>query len=180
MNLLARLAVPALALVVAGCAAPVRSTGDSAPLAASEDGSRRIVMSVQRPQDEKDRDLSRRWLMMRAQWKAAMSASAGKAGIDFVFDDGDTLPSATPGTGVIVKLRDFRFLPDTHRSTLGVFAGNAWVDADVSYVDLQTGQPAGRRSYGSSSNYLQLAFAPMSEEQLQAICDRIVRDVQAR
>ncbi len=173
MTSVAKLALLCAFAVLTGCAASVRSHGDAAPIAVADEGAARIVLSVQgSPVDTQ----SRYWLMFRDQWRNAMTESAARAGVKFSFDEGEVLPT-TSGTGVVVKVKQFRYVSDARRHVLGPLAGNAWVDAEIAYLDLQNGKAAGKRNYRTASNYLQVAFAPMSDEQIRALCDRIVRDV---
>jgi hypothetical protein len=55
--------------------------------------------------------------------------------------------------------------------------GNAFMDADVRFLDLKTGKALGTKNYNTSSTAWQGVFSAMTEKQIQAICAEIVKDV---
>jgi hypothetical protein len=163
------------AALLAGCAATVQQGDSRAPkLQVPTESSKKLVMVV------KGSDISSRsadWELLRAEWRTGMSAAASDAGLGFSYLE--TLPQfpSEPGTAVVVTVNDYRYISPGARYGFGVLTGNAFVQSDVEFIDMQTGQSEGSRKYETSSSAWEGVFSAMTEKQIQAICTRIVMDV---
>ena len=58
--------------------------------------------------------------------------------------------------------------------------GNSFVNAQVSFRDLDTGEVWGDRNYDASSSTWQGVFSPMTDKQVHAICKEIVTTISGR
>lgn len=54
------------------------------------------------------------------------------------------------------------------------------MDADVSFVDAKSGKVLGSRKYNTSSTAWQGVFSAMTDKQVRAICDQILKEISAR
>jgi hypothetical protein len=178
MTVLKRLFLLGMVASLMGCAATVQRGANEAKLVVPELSSKRVVMEiVGKPEWAADT----KWGYMRDEWQNSMSWAANNAKIAYSYRAPDAaLAVAEPATLVRIKVNDFRFVSTAARWGLGIFSGNAFVDADVSFVDLQTGRELGTRKYSSSSSALQGVFAPMTERQLEVINTEIIKEVTQR
>ena len=173
-------ALLAATVLITGCAATVQqSANNDSKLVLPAAGSKKIVMLVQ------GSDVAARssdWELLRTEWRRAMLSAASAAGLDFTYQEYAIRPGTGtgPGTAVVVKVNDYRYISPGARFGLGIFTGTAFIDADVQFVDLQTGRAAGSRKYATSSSAMQGVFSAMTDKQIQAICTQIVKDVTQR
>jgi hypothetical protein len=167
----------ALAVLMSGCAATVQRDGPAAPLQVPSTSTQRVVLSVVGSDEMR---ASKGWDDLVQEWKNSMEWAASNAKIAYSFHDGGDKPAVQPATWVKVNVKDFRFVSTAKRWMIGVFSGNAFIDSDVSFVDLQEGRDLGVRNYASTSRFIQGVFAAMSERQLEAISTEIVKDVTGR
>jgi hypothetical protein len=84
------------------------------------------------------------------------------------------------GTVVAVKVNDYRYVSAVARYAVGVLTGNAFIDADVAFLDLKTRRPIGNRNYSTSSSAWQGIFSAMTPKQLEGISTEIVKEVSRR
>lgn len=177
-KILAAGALAAILALLGGCAATVvKASPEAAPIAVTAESARLIALFVTgAPKATGAGD----WIGFRNQWTEAMKAEAQAAGRQFTFVEGDTRPGGEPGTLVTVYVNDYRWVSAGARFAVGVFTGNAFVDAKVTFTDLPTGEPLGERAYNTTSSAGQGIFAPMTERQVAAICKEIVAEITPR
>lgn len=161
--------------LLAGCAATVRHpAGNDSAAAIPADAARNIVMNITgSPTATGAGD----WPAFKEAWREAMAAAAGARGAGFTLQEGAVQPTGAPGTLVVVDVHDYRYLSATTRFFLGVLTGNAYVDATVKLVNLQTGTTLSERPYNTSSTAWQGAFSAMTARQLRAIADEVVAEI---
>lgn len=137
-----------------------------------------VVLVVQGSKTATD---SKDWNDFKAEWRKAITASAATAGIKAQMQD-EPAPaaSADPATLVVLNINDYRFVTQGARFAVGIMTGNAFVDAEASFFELPARTAVGTRQYKTSSSAGQGVFSPMTEKQLAAICDEIVREVTGR
>jgi hypothetical protein len=178
MNAVKRLLLLGMVVSLVGCAATVQRGANEAKLVVPEASSKKVVMEITgKPEWAADA----KWGYMRDEWQNSMSWAANNAKIGYAYRAADAAPAAAePATLVRIKVNDYRFVSTAARWGLGIFSGNAFVDADVSFVDVQTGRELGTRKYNTASSALQGVFAPMTERQLEAINTEIVKEVTQR
>ena len=178
MNHAKRALLGAVVVALAGCAANVVRTGDSAakvPIPAQSKA--RLVMNVGgAPQATASRD----WEAYRAEWRTAFKAEADAAGIAFVWQDGPPKPLAQAGTLLAVHVDDYRYLSPGARHGLGVMTGNAYVNAKLRYLSLADGRPFGEETVNTSSSAWQGIFSAMTEKQIQAIAKDALQELRQK
>ncbi|WGF90012.1 hypothetical protein [Marinivivus vitaminiproducens] len=168
----------AVAMALAGCAANLEQ-GDAGapPLRVEPTASRNIVLNVTgSPVATGSED----WQDFKGEWTAAMEAAATARGARFGTQDGEPRATGQAGTLVVVDVEDYRYMSTGARFGLGAMAGNAYVDADVRFLDLASGTPLGRRSYTTSSSAWEGVFSAMTSKQVGAIADAIVAEIDPR
>jgi hypothetical protein len=164
-----------LAALLAGCAATVQSPQESrAAIEVPAAAAKKIVLIVQGSDTAAN---SSDWEPLRGEWRTAMAAAAAEAGIAFEWRDSLSNLPRGPGTAVVVKVQDYRYLSTGARYGLGAFAGNAFIDADVSYRELPSNRALGSRKVSTSSTAWQGIFSAMTSKQVAAICQEIVNEV---
>lgn len=165
----------ALALLLAGCAATVRQPDEPQPgieIPAAATG--RIVVVVK----GSDKAIaSDDWEALRDAWRAALRTAADEAGVAFDWRDSEASVPRGDGTVAVIRVNDYRYVSTGARYGLGVFTGNAFVDAEVTYRDARTGRPIGRRSFSTSSSAWEGIFSAMTTKQLEALGKEIVAPV---
>jgi len=166
-----------LSVALTGCAANVQRGADSGKLALSAAATKRMAMDVQGSTTAKT---SKDWDQFRAVWQIEMSEAAKLQGLTLVPLETALAPNAEPSTLVTVQVNDYRYVTRAARVAVGIMTGNAFIDSDVSFSELPSGTPVGKRKYATSSSAMQGVFAPMTERQLQGISEEIVREVSQR
>lgn len=174
-----RLGLLVAAVALAGCAANVvkAPASGSAAVVVPPESRKAIALHITgAPAVLQSSD----WAAFRDAWRQAMAAEASAAGIPLTTQDGQVHPTGQPGTLIAVHVNDYRYVSAGARFGLGVFTGNAYVNADVRFLDLKTGQPFGQESVNTSSSAWQGVFSAMTDKQLQAIAKDLVGDVKPR
>ena len=175
MNTPTRISSIVLAALLAGCAATVQApTADQPRIDVPAAAAKKIVLVVK---GSDKAAASGDWEPLRAEWRSAMSAAAADAAIAFEWRDSEARLPRGAGTAVVVKVNDYRYLSTGARFGLGAFAGNAFMDADVVFRDLQSGRAFGNRKYNTSSTAWQGVFSAMTSKQVEAISKEIVSEV---
>lgn len=124
---------------------------------------------------------SKDWSAFKAEWQKAMTASAATVGATVRYQDTAAVEGVSePTTLVVVHVNDYRYITQSARFAVGIMTGNAFVDADVSALELPGKTSAGARQYKTTSSAGQGIFSPMTEKQLAAISDDIVRELVSR
>jgi hypothetical protein len=178
MNALKRLFLLSAVVALAGCAATVQRGANEAKLVVPEASSKKVVMEIS---GKTEWASDAKWGYLRDEWQNSMNWAANNAKIAYAYRAPGAAPAAAEAATLVkIKVNDFRFVSTAARWGLGIFSGNAFVDADVSFVDLQTGRELGTRKYSSASSALQGVFAPMTERQLEVINTEIVKEVTQR
>ena len=171
--------VVALALSLAACAASVKRPPASG--AASVDvpaaAARRIVLNLS---GDRESTGARDWEAFKGEWRAAFKAKAAAEGLDFEVQDGPVRAGAGNGTLLAVHIVEYRYMTSGARYGLGIFAGNAFIDARIRFLDARTGAPFGEQAYNTSSTAWQGIFSAMTDKQVQAIAAEVIRDVKRR
>lgn len=167
-----------LVLSLTGCAASVQRHGTVYEwLMLSPTAAERVVFDVQ---DNAQLAASKDWEQFRHEWRVAMDAATQAAGIALVPAGSARASRAEPSTLVTVKINDYRYITRGARAAAGLMTGNAYIDADVVFVELPGAKPAGMRRFSTTSSAMQGMFSAMTESQVRGICDEIVRDIVQR
>jgi hypothetical protein len=120
------------------------------------------------------------WPRVQTEWREAMEGASQEASITFVDETVKRTAKRSAGTVVDVYVEDFHFVAPGARYTLGIMTGNAFMQARVTFRDLQSGQVFGERSYNTSSSAWQGIFAPTTDKQTRALAADIVKQINPR
>ncbi len=172
MRLFSRVGISvALMALLAGCAAAVKKNDHDAPIKVGAEATKAIVLNMTGSKDSVE---SKDWEPFKGIWREAMKEEADAVGASFTAQEGAPQPSGAPGTLLAINITDFRYISTGARYGFGVMTGNAFVNADVSYRDLKTGEAWGERHYDTSSTAWQGVFSAMTDKQVHALCKEIV------
>ena len=161
--------------VLAGCATTVQLPASAEPkLEIGAAAKKHLVLFVQGTKMSME---SNDWEQLRTAWRNAMSASAAAAGLSFGYQDSLPTLATETATLVIVTVNDYRYVSQGARLAVGIATGNAFINADVSFVELPTNAVAGTRKYSTTSSAGQGIFAPMTEKQIEAISNEILKEI---
>lgn len=162
--------------LLTGCAATVNKHGPTNQLAIAADAKHNLVVNFT---GNSKVESNAKWGLLKTSWRNALQSEASTAGYALKEQAGEPRLSTEPGTILRVDVSNFRYLTPAMRYSLGIMVGNAWVDAEVSFLDLQTGQTIGVRKYNTSSTAWEGVFSAMTDEQLQALAKEMISEVRS-
>lgn len=164
--------------LLTGCAAIVTQTSPAAQSLKVFAGSEKhIVFNVM---GSKVAIESKDWAGFKTMWHDAMKDEVAAAGGRLIIQEGDMKVSEVPGTLVTIYINDYRWVSTGARFVFGIMTGNAFIDLEISFIDLPSGRRIDERSYNTSSSGGQGMFSAMTEKQVVAICKEIVAEIQPR
>ncbi|HZT56152.1 MAG TPA: DUF4410 domain-containing protein, partial [Burkholderiaceae bacterium] len=165
-----------LAAVLTGCAVNVtRSDGGFTPLpigAATPAIAKHLALRMSGQQGGD-------WAKFTTEWREAIGDQAATSGMSFEYLGAIAAPTATVGTLLEVKISDYRYVSPAARFLLGIMTGNAFLDAQVSFIDLATGHEIGNKRYNTTSSAWEGIASPMSDRQIRAVASQIMGDLYA-
>ena len=179
--------------LLAACGTAPRSDSAAAPAAASTPASRPASVALAQPvripaastktvvlnmTGPKTVTEAKDWASFKEEWRATFADHAKAQGVAFSMQQGETL--AAPGTLLNVVVNDYRQVGIGARIFLGIMTGNAFIDAKVTYVDLNGGQPFGDQTYSTSSSAWAGVFAKMTPQQVDAIATEVFATLKPR
>ena len=184
-RLLSILIVSASTALFGGCAATLQ-TQDNAP-----SGERTSVVSIVVPpasthtvvlrmNGSKVATASSDWPQVQTEWREAMQGASNPEGLNFIDETAGIASRSGAGTVVDVYVDDYHFVSQGARIAFGIMTGNAFMQAKVTFRDLQTDQVFGERSYNTKSSAWQGIFAPTTDRQTRAIVADVVKQINPR
>jgi uncharacterized lipoprotein YajG len=163
-----------LTVMLTGCASTVTTTGKSHDFSTSSMNTKKIVMTVKGGDDiTKNKD----WEQMRQEWSTQMTEVARNAGINFEFSNSDIESNKDTGTLIAININDYRYVSLGARIAVGIMTGNAWLNVDVDYRDLNTGNLLSSSNYQTKSTAWEGAFSAMTEKQIESVCNVIAKEI---
>jgi len=157
--------------------APAPAAAALTPVKVPATSAKRLVLNLSGPKfvtDAKD------WASFKEEWRATFADHAKGAGVAFSLQDGDARPIGSNGTLVSVYVNDYRMVGIGSRIFFGVMTGNAYIDAKVSFMDLNDGAAFGAQLYNTSSSAGQGIFGKMTPQQVDAIAAEVFAELKAR
>jgi hypothetical protein len=164
----------------APAAAPVAqptSVAIAQPVRIPAAASRTVVLNMTGPKAVTE---AKDWASFKEEWRATFAEHAKAQGIAFSMQQGDVRPAAAPGTVLDVVVNDYRQVGIGARIFLGVMTGNAYIDAKVTYADLNGGAVFGQQTYSTSSTAWAGVFAKMTPQQVDAIATEVFTTLKPR
>lgn len=164
--------VTTFAVLLSGCAATVRRVGpDGTPLAVPTGTTRLVLQMSGRESGPSD------WETFKGIWRGALRAESEKNGYRFQALEDDAQPDSEPGVLLAVRIIDYRYLTSGARYGFGIMTGNAFVESQVRFVDMETGSRLGERAYNTTSTAWEGIFSAMTDKQVAVIASEIIRDI---
>lgn len=160
-------------LGLTGCSAVVKK-GTGQQLAITQSARNNLVVNFQGDSRVEAND---DWGRLRTKWQSALRNEGEAAGIAVSEQYGKPRGAEAPGVLLLINVSNFRYLTSGMRYGFGVMTGNAWIQSNVSFVDLQSGETLGSRSYDTSSSAWEGVFSAMTEDQVAAISKEIIAEV---
>jgi hypothetical protein len=120
------------------------------------------------------------WASFKDEWRATFADHAKTAGIAFEMQQGDARATGEAGTLLNVYVNDYRMVGIGARIFLGVMTGNAYIDAKVTFSDLNAGAGFGDRAYNTSSSAWAGVFGKMTPQQVDAIASQVFDEIKPR
>ena len=181
----------AITLVVAGCAsAPSGGSSSGTPAASAPApverlapavsvpaaSARNVVLTMTGPKTVVD---SKDWGEFQREWRETFAEHAKAAGVTFRFVDSAPAASAEEGTLLLVNVDDYRIVGIGARIMFGIMTGNAFIDAQVRFLNLRDGAKFGEQSYKTTSSAASGIFAKVTPQQVDAIASNVFLDLKS-
>jgi hypothetical protein len=178
----------AVIFVITGCASTPQSQGAggqaevvvpariASAVTVPAESARKIVLTMTGPAmvvDAKD------WPEMKREWRETFADHAKAAGIDYEFADVPPAFGQRDGTLLEVYVSDYRIVGIGMRILFGIMTGNAYIDADVGFVNLRDGSKFGDHYYKTTSSAAGGIFAKMTPQQVDKIATNVFIDFKA-
>jgi hypothetical protein len=170
------IAIVLAALAISGCAANMTKEEVSQPLQIPADAKSQLVINFKGAGKVTG---SADWARLKSAWRAALQSEASTYGLAVSEQAGEVRSGTTQGLLVVIDVSDFRYVTESKRASFGFWTGNAWVNAEVTYLDAQTAQQYGERNYNTSSSAWEGVFSAMTDVQVQAIAKDMVDEIRA-
>ena len=166
-----------LALLLAGCASTVKKQDGSAPVPVGiKAPGKNVVLNL----TGSDTTTSAKdWTGFKGIWNDECSDEFHQAEAQFSMQDGAPRPMGSEGDLVVVNILDYRYVSIGARVAFGIMTGNAFINAQVGFRDLKTGQTWTTKTYDTKSSAWNGVFAAMTTKQVRAICHEILGEVSA-
>jgi len=152
-------------------AAPVQ------PLNLPAVSAKRVVLNMTGPDAVTQ---SKDWAAFKEEWRATFADHAKAKGIAFDMQQGDARTAGEAGTLLNVYVNDYRMVGIGANILFGAMAGNAFINAKVSFVNLNGGAAFGDRAYNTSSSAWSGVFAKMTPQQVDAIATQVFAEIKPR
>lgn len=169
------LIVASLVVMTASCASTVQKSGQSAPVAVGAEAGKSIVLNMT---GSTVATTAKDWNDFKGLWRDACRQEFTAAGAAFSMQDGDAKPTGDPGTLVVVNVADYRYISAATRFMFGIMTGNAFINAQVTFRDLKTGDIRATRTYDTTSTAWQGIFSGMTTKQVRAMCHEMVGEIE--
>jgi hypothetical protein len=173
-----RLILPlSLVLLMAGCAATVKRQDGASPVpVGTKAPGKHVVLNL----TGSDVTTSAKdWSDFKGIWNDECSDEFREAEAQFSMQDGAPQFTGSEGALVVVNVVDYRYVSIGARVMFGIMTGNAFINAQVGFRDLKTGETWATRTYDTKSSAWNGVFAAMTTKQVRAVCHEILGEVSA-
>jgi len=164
-----------LVVLLAGCAATVKKQDGGAPVPV---GTKAVGKNVVLNLTGSDETMSAKdWTGFKGIWSDECSDEFHEAEAQFSMQDGAPKPTGSEGALVVVNVADYRYVSIGARVAFGIMTGNAFINAQVGFRDLKTGETWATQTYDTKSSAWNGVFAAMTTKQVRAMCHEILGEV---
>ena len=168
------LILASLVVMAAGCASTVQKSDQSAPIPVGAQAGKSIVLNMT---GSTVATTAKDWNDFKGLWRDACTQESATASAVFSMQDGEPKPTGDAGTLVVVNVADYRYVSTGARIMLGVMTGNAFINAQVTFRDLKSGDVRANKTYDTTSTAWQGIFSGMTTKQVRAMCHEIVGEI---
>lgn len=166
-----------LTMLTAGCASTVHKEDGGAPVPVGiKAPGKHIVLNLTGSDASTS---SKDWARFKGTWNDECSDEFHDAEAQFSMQEGAPQPTGSEGALVVVNVVDYRLVSIGARVAFGIMTGNAFINAQVGYRDLKTGDTWSTKTYDTKSSAWNGVFAAMTTKQVRAICHEILGEVSA-
>ncbi len=149
-------------------------SGQSGPVRDRGEARKSIVLNVTGGGDV---IITKDWHTFAYLWRDVCIQEAAAVGVELSMQDGEPKPTGEAGTLVVVDIADYRYVSGFARKQFGVMTGNAFINAQVAFHDLRSGEVWSNRTYDTTSSASQGVYAPMTDKQVRWICHAIMAEI---
>ena len=163
------------AVLLLGCAATVsRESSQQAAASASPQATKRVLLEISAVGNIGS---GADWDAFIDEWQTSMTSAVATQGATFTMVKPASQIPTEAAVLVKMKVNDFKYVSQAKRYAVGIFAGNAFMDVDVEFVELPQGKALGKRKFQTSSSAWQGVFSAMTPKQVEAVAKEIVGQV---
>ena len=174
MRIAAAIALTTAALLT-GCAATVsRDAPSTATTMVAPTAAKTLILEVTGPTTIATGE---DWNALLEEWQTSMTAAASSKGVSFTLAKPGAITPSGPAVLVKMKVNDFRYVSQAKRYAVGIFAGNAFMDLEVEFLELPQMKTFATRKFQTSSSAWQGVFSAMTPKQVEAVSKEIVGEV---
>ena len=166
-----------LVLLVAGCASTVKKQDGGAPVpVGTKAAGKHVVLNLTGSEVATS---AKDWTGFKVIWTDECTDEFHEAEAQFSMQDGSPQSTGSAGSLVVVNVVDYRYVSIGARVMFGVMTGNAFINAQVEFRNLETGDTWATRTYDTKSSAWNGVFAAMTTKQVRAMCHEILGEVSA-
>jgi hypothetical protein len=160
---------------LSGCAATVTKSGPSQPLlTTSAIASKFVIMQVQAAPGM---PLAGSWEQLLVDWRDGVAIAAGHSGKRVFWQEGQRSDYTDPAVMIIVKIRNYQYMTPESRIGMGIFAGNAYVNAEVDFYELPSKKLLGTKIYGTSTSAAEGILSATTRKQVIAMSSEVIGEL---
>jgi len=168
------LILASLAVMMAGCASTVQKSAQSAPIPVGAEAGKSVVLNMT---GSTVATTAKDWNDFKGLWRDACTQEFTAVGAVFSMQDGEPKPTGDTGSLVVVNVVDYRYVSTATRIMFGVMTGNAFINAQVTFRDLKSGDVRATKTYDTTSTAWQGIFSGMTTKQVRAMCHELVGEI---
>jgi hypothetical protein len=160
---------------MAGCAATVTKSGPpQPPLSVNAAAAKSVVMQVQAAPGM---PVAGSWDTLKSDWRDGIAIAAGRSGMRVSWAEGENSYGTDPAVLVIVKIRNYKYMTPESRIGMGIFAGNAYVNAEVEFYELPAKKLIGTRIYGTTTSAAEGILSATTRQQVLAMSTEVIGEI---
>lgn len=159
------------AMGLTGCAVRMQGAENHKPIAVGPAAAKKLVLGIDGSATATGADS---WASLTSALHEGCKEEATTAGLQIEFQQGAARATGEPGALLAMHVNDFRYISTGMRIGIGIMSGNAFIDANTKFLDLQNGAVWGERPYVTKSSAMEGIGSAMTAKQAQAICKNMI------
>lgn len=106
-----------------------------------------------------------------------IALAAGRSGMRVSWAEDENSCGSAPTVLVIVKIRNYRYMTTESRIGMGIFAGNAHVNAEVEFYEPPVKKLLGTRVYETTTSAIEGNLSATTRQQVPAMSTEVVSEI---